>query len=280
MLDMVNTVKKLQLSIESNVSLNDSYSIMDYIEIAHRINIPIVVVNGITITERNKLIEENTKSDFELFSLTSIYESIIDTSYNLEQTIIKFKKYLLNMDSNQHIIVTRKNVSSRSIEEIKKNLAGIRFQHELVCVCSNKKNILKWAATDRRIDFISVDLLENASSIDSALCSLIKQNDKLLEISLSALLTSKDDKELSLILRNGRKLIKLLKQSHVPFTFSMNPLSPLHLRNGSQMRYLGELFGISYNKSKYSVFENQFSKLVSNIIKLHDTSVFEGVKEV
>ena len=74
--------------------------------------------------------------------------------------------------------------------------------------------------------------------------------------------------------------MKLLKQGNVPFIFSMSPVSPLHLRNGSQMRYLGELLGISYNKSKNSVFENQFSKIVSNVIKIHDSSIFDGVKGV
>jgi RNase P/RNase MRP subunit p30 len=59
----------------------------------------------------------------------------------------------------------------------------------------------------------------------------------------------------------------------------MNPKSPLHLRNGSQMRFLGELLGVSYNQTKKAVFENQFSVLISNIIKLHDSSIFEGVKE-
>lgn len=280
MSEMENTVKKLQLSIESNVFLNDSYSLLDYIEIANEIKIPIIIVNGITIEEKNKLITESKNSKFEFVSLTNIYESVLDTSYDLEQTILSFKNYLINMDSNQHIIVSRKNVSSSSIEEIKKNLAKIRFHHELVCVYSNAKNILKWVATDRRVDFISVDLHKNASLIDSALCSLIKQSGKLLEISLSTLLTSKDDKDFSQILRNGKKLMKLLKQNHVPFTFSMSPISPLHLRNGSQMRYLGELLGISYNKSKNSVFEYQFSKLVSNVIKIHDSSIFDGVKEV
>ena len=275
-----NTVKKLQLSIENNVSLKGSYSILDYVEIANEINVPIIVVDGITIEERNKLITETSNSKFEFVSLTHIYESVLDTSYDLEQTILSIKNYLINMDSKQHIIVSRKNISSSSIEEIKKNLAKIRFQHELVCVYSNANKILKWAATDRRIDFISVDLHKNASLIDSALCSLMKQNGKLLEISLSSLLTSKDDKYFSQILRNGKKLMKLLKQNHVPFTFSMSPISPLHLRNGSQMRYLGELLGISYNKSKNSVFENQFSKLVSNIIKIHDSSILDGVKEV
>jgi RNase P/RNase MRP subunit p30 len=275
-----NTVKKMQLSIESNISLDNSYSILDYIEIANKLNIPIIVANSINIDERNKLITETSKSKFELISLTQIYESMLNKNYSLEQTIDAIKKYIIDMDSNQHVVLTRRNISSTSIEEIKRSLAKVRFQYELVCIHSDSKNILKWAVTDRRTDVISVDFGEDVTSIDSALCSLIKQNEKLLEISLSSLLTLKDAKGFSQALRNGKKLIKLLKQNQVSFIFSMSPVSPLHLRNGSQMRYLGELLGISYNKSKNSVFENLFSKLVSNTMKIHDSSILEGVKEV
>ena len=83
MSEMENTVKKLQLSIESNVLLNDSYSLLDYIEIANEIKIPIIIVNGITIEEKNKLITESKNSKFEFVSLTNIYESVLDTSYSL-----------------------------------------------------------------------------------------------------------------------------------------------------------------------------------------------------
>ncbi|MHA1219139.1 MAG: RNase P subunit p30 family protein [Candidatus Heimdallarchaeaceae archaeon] len=274
-----NHVNKVQLSFESNVSLIDGSTVLDFIEIANITKIPIMAVNNLTIDERNKLIDDASISKFSLVSPAHMYNLYCDTSYNLEQAITVLRNHLLDMDSNQHIIVTRKNISGKNIDEIKRNLPTIRFQYELIGIFSETKNILKWAANDRRIDFFAVDLSSNISSIDAALCSLIKQNNKFVELSLASLLTSGDDKKFSQSLRNGKKLMKLLIQNRIPFIFSMNPKSPLHLRNGSQMRFLGELLGVSYNQTKNTVFENQFSALISNIIKLHDSSIFEGVKE-
>lgn len=274
-----NYVNKVQLSFESNVSLIDGSTILDFIEIANITNIPIMAVDNLTIDERNKLIDDTSISKFSLVSPAHMYNLYCNTSYNLEQAITVLRNHLSDMDSNQHIIVTRKNVSGKNIDEIKRNLPKIRFQYELIGIFSEKKNILKWAAHDRRIDFFAVDLSSNISSIDAALCSLIKQNNKFVELSLASLLTSDDDKEFSQSLRNGKKLMKLLLQNRTPFIFSMNPKSPLHLRNSSQMRFLGELLGVSYNQTKKAVFENQFSALISNIIKLNDSSIFEGVKE-
>ena len=274
-----NYVNKVQLSFESNVSLIGGSTILDFIEIANITKIPIMAVDSLTIDERNKLIDDASISKFSLVSPAHMYNLYCNTSYNLEQAITVLRNHLSDMDSNQHIIVTRKNVSGKNIDEIKRNLPKIRFQYELIGILSETKNILKWAAHDRRIDFIAVNLSANISSIDAALCSLIKQNNKFVELSLAFLLTSGDDKEFSQSLRNGKKLMKLLIQNRIPFIFSMNPKSPLHLRNGSQMRFLGELLGVSYNQTKKAVFENQFSALISNIIKLHGSSIFDGVKE-
>lgn len=274
-----NYVNKAQLSFESNVSLIGGSTILDFIEIANITKIPIMAIDNLTINERNKLIDDASISKFSLVSPIHMYNLYCGTSYNLEQAITVLRNHLLDMDSNQLIIVTRKNVSGNNIDEIKRNLPKIRFQYELIGIFSETKNILKWAANDRRIDFFAVDLSSNISSIDAALCSLIKQNNKFVELSLASLLTSGDDKKFSQSLRNGKKLMKLLIQNRIPFIFSMNPKSPLHLRNGSQMRFLGELLGVSYNQTKKAVFENQFSALISNIIKLHDSSIFEGVKE-
>ncbi|TET79132.1 MAG: hypothetical protein E3J43_03780 [Candidatus Heimdallarchaeota archaeon] len=274
-----NHVNKAQLSFESNVSLIGGSTVLDFIEIANITKIPIMAIDNLTIDERNKLIDDASTSKFSLVSPAHMYNLYCDTSYNLKQTITVLRSHLLEMDLNQHIIVTRKNVSGKNIDEIKKNLSKIRFQYELIGIFSETKNILKWAANDRRIDFFTVDLSSNISSIDAALCSLIKQNNKFVELSLNPLLTSSDDKKFSQSLRNGKKLMKLLIQNRISFIFSMNPKSPLHLRNGSQMRFLGELLGVSYNQTKKAVFENQFSALISNITKLHDSSIFEGVKE-
>ena len=190
-----NHVNKVQLSFESNVSLIDSSTILDFIEIANITKIPIIAVDRLTIDERNKLIDDASISKFSLVSPAHMYNLYCDTSYNLEQAITVLRNHLLDMDSNQHIIVTRKNVSGKNIDEIKRNLSRIRFQYELIGIFSETKNILKWAANDRRIDFFAVDLSSNISSIDAALCSLIKQNNKFVELSLASFLISGDDKK-------------------------------------------------------------------------------------
>ena len=138
---------------------------------------------------------------------------------------------------------------------------------------------MKWAAHDRRIDYITIDLQKGSSQIDGALCSLMKQNNKSFEIMLFPLY-SDNNKDFSDVVRSGKKIMKLIISQNVPFIFTICPQSPLQLRTGKQLRFIGELLGVSFNKSKSSIFDYQLSVLVDNTIKLHENYVFEGVKEV
>jgi RNase P/RNase MRP subunit p30 len=139
---------------------------------------------------------------------------------------------------------------------------------------------LKWGAQDRRIDYISIDLIDHSKVIDRPFCSLIKHNNKTLEIILSSLINVKNDRDLSDVLRKGKKIMKLIKATKTPFIFTMGAKSNLELRTGSQMRLLGGLLDVPYHNTKFCVFEKQFNILLNNLAKLDQSHIFEGIREV
>ena len=126
---------------------------------------------------------------------------------------------------------------------------------------TNDKKVLKWAAQDRRIDYIVLDPSYNSQVIDKALCSVMKQSDKYFEFTFSPIFKAKTEKELSIVIRNSKKMLKLIKLSKVPFIFSVNPSTPYQLRNSSQMRYMGEFLDIPYNKTKKNTFDYHYYTL-------------------
>jgi RNase P/RNase MRP subunit p30 len=58
----------------------------------------------------------------------------------------------------------------------------------------------------------------------------------------------------------------------------MKPETTYQLRNGYQMRYLAELLGTPFNKTKDSVFEKQLTILIENTMKLHTSYLTEGIR--
>ena len=75
-------------------------------------------------------------------------------------------------------------------------------------------------------------------------------------------------------------MLQLFISTNAPFIFTMKPKIPFNLRTGSQMRLLGELLGSSYNRTKISVFDKQLDILIGNTIRLDESYVVEGLKEV
>ncbi|MHA1198348.1 MAG: RNase P subunit p30 family protein [Candidatus Heimdallarchaeaceae archaeon] len=268
------------LTCENYVSFNNKGKKTDFLEIAFRLKIVMLVIDDLTIKEQNSLLESADTEEFSLTTSKLLYETLkseISTSGKLK---IAYKNLLYSNDGLKCLLVTRKTICENSVDVIKKQLGSFRNQYEIISLNSKDRNTLKWAAQDRRIDYISVELLGNSEFIDQSLCSVMKQNNKVFEIVLSSLINTRSDRELSEILRKGKKLMKLIRSTNTPFIFTMKPGSPLELRTGSQMRLLGSLLDSSYNKTKICVFDKQLEILIANTIKLHESHIFEGIKEV
>ncbi len=268
------------LTFENNISLNDTSRFTEFLEIAAKLKIFLLAIDGMSIKTRNSFLESMESDQFSLITANSIYEKIKSEGNASEKLKFDIKKLLSSNDKITSLLVSRKTLNDNSIDKIKKELGSIRNQYEIISLFSKDRNTLKWAAQDRRIDYISIEILENSEFIDYALCSVVKQNNKIFEINLSSLINTKTDRELSEVLRKGKKLMKLIYSTNAPFVYSMKPKSPLEFRTGSQMRLLGSLLESSYNKTKACVFDKQLEVLVTNTIKLHESHIVEGIKEV
>ncbi|MCE7742499.1 MAG: hypothetical protein GOP50_08550 [Candidatus Heimdallarchaeota archaeon] len=267
------------LTCENYILFNDTDEMIDFFVIAFRLKIPMLVINDLTIKERNTFLESAGLEKFSLTTSKLIYEKAKSEIIASGKLMTVFKNFLYPNDDRKFLLVTRKTIYENSIDKIKNQLGSIRNQYEIISLYSKDRNTLKWAAQDRRIDYITIEILENSEFIDQSLCSVVKQNNKIFEIVLSSLINTKNDREISEVLRKGKKLMKLICSTNTPFIFTMKPESPLELRTGSQMRLLGSLLESSYNKTKTCVFDKQLEVLIANTIKLHESHVFEGIQE-
>ena len=268
------------LTCENYIANKDISIITNFFEIAAKLKISILVIDDLNIKERDSILNDISHESYPLFSSKLVYENIKAQEHILEILRDEYKKFIQSNNLTKSLLVSRKTLKENSVDKIKKQLGNIRHQYEVISLLSDNKNTMKWAANERRIDYITIEILENSELVDSSLCSVVKQNNKAFEVVLFPLIDVKNERELSEILRKGKKLMDLIRSGNAPYIFTMKPKIPLDLRTGSQMRLLGNLFGVSYNKTKSCVFDKQLEVLINNTIKLHETHIFEGVKEV
>ncbi|MHA1816516.1 MAG: RNase P subunit p30 family protein, partial [Candidatus Heimdallarchaeaceae archaeon] len=226
----------------------------------------------------NELISSEVATEYSITSLVEMFNKTVGKNYdllNLKQTI---RDAIISKKFDMLVLVTRKTIVENSIENLKRKLSELRSEYEIIAVKSDDIKVLKWAAHDRRVDYISVDFMSNHLSIDKALCSLVKQHNKCFELILSPLL-SKDNKEISAAIRFGKKTFKIISSTNTQFILSMKPESCYQLRNGIQIRYLAQLLDIPFNRSKKNVFDNQLLIALKNTIKLDKSNLVDGIKE-
>ena len=267
-------------SCENYLPYKDIDSLKKFLEIASRLKIHLLVVDGLAIKDRDLLLNSSDLEKFSLINLKLIYETVRAKAITFDEVRDSLKSIIYSEDYSSNIIVTRKTIHENSIDKIKKQLGSIRNQYEIIALHSNDRNTLKWAAQDRRIDYITIELHENSEFIDQTLCSVVKQNNKNFEIVLSSIINTQTERELSDMLRKGKKLMRTINSTNAPFIYTMKPKSYFDLRTGSQMRHLGSLLDSPYNETKTCVFDKQIETLTTNIMKLHESHVFEGIREV
>jgi RNase P/RNase MRP subunit p30 len=271
--------RKQLLSCENYISIGNEYKIKDFVDIALKLNISLLIFDDFSISDKKKFLQSFEKESYQLLSLQEIYTELKKKTFSSDE--IKNQIKLSYQEKEKMLIIgSRKTIKEGNIASVKKLLSELRRQYEIVCLKTNDKKVLKWAAQDRRIDYIVLDASYNSQVIDKALCSIMKQSDKYFEFVFSPLFEAKNEKELSTVIRNSKKMLKIIKSYNVPFIFTVNPSTPYLLRNSSQMRYMGEFFDIPYNKTKNNTFDYQFSNLIRNVMKLDNTYLFEGVREV
>lgn len=264
------------LSCENHLPYLKLEDIMEYLYISSKLNISLLFLESITIEERDQICSSLKMKDFLLLSAREWYNNARKDNFDLTDLAKTFKSYLNEKDGTT-ILASRITLRERTIETLKKQLGKNRRLYEIVCIQSDDKSILKWAVHDRRVDYLSMDIINGAKIVDTALCSLIKQNQKCLELNISPLFTARTNSELVLAMRKGKKVISHLNSKNVPFILTCNPSSPLMMRNGEQIRHIATLLGAKLNKTKSCVFEKQLTILLTNLAKLDENFVIEGI---
>ncbi len=269
--------RKQLLSCENYVSMCYEYKVKDFADMALKLSISLLIFNDFSISDKKKILQSSDNENYQFLSLQDIYKKLNKKAFSFEDIADQIKFSYLEKEK-AIVIGSRKTIEEGTIASVKKLLSELRKQYEIICLKTNDKKVLKWAAQDRRIDYIILDASYNSQVIDKALCSVMKQSNKYFEFVISPLLETKTEQELSTVIRNSKKMLKIIKSYNTPFIFSANPSTPYQLRNSSQMRCIGEFLGIPYNKTKKNTYDYQFSNLIKNVIKLDDSYLFEGVR--
>ena len=264
---------------ENYVVLPNDGEAKTYCEMAQELQISILVLDNTTISHRNKIQNSINNTNLDILSPSSILEDLKEDCYDLNQFIKGFKNVLASNDGKRTMLISRITLREKTIDKLKKALSSSRKNFEVICLESTDLNLLKWASHDRRVDYLSLDI-KGSNPIDNALCSLMKQNNKPFEIVVSSLLNSKNEKEFGTALRNGKKIMEKISSNNNSFILTIKPNSPYQLRTSNLLRYLGELIGFPFRKTKDQIFQNQLETIVRNTLKLDDSNLFEGIREV
>ncbi len=266
------------LSCENYVSADNLRNLKLFSEIVKSLRINLLSVDDFNLDNVNELITSEEAQEYSVTSLVEICNKTVEEKFdllNLKQTI---SDTIISAKFDTHIIISRKTLEEDSIENLKRKLSELRDNYEIIAVKSDDVKVLKWAAHDRRVDYISVNLMSSNLPIDEALCSLMKQHNKCFELILSPLLLS-DYKGVSIAIRSGKKIFKIIGSTNTQFILTMKPESCYQLRNGIQIRYLAQLLDIPFNRSKMSVFDNQLLIALKNAMKLNKSNIVDGIKE-
>ncbi len=266
------------LTCENYFSADNLKDLKLYSKIVKSLRINLFSVDNFNLGEVNELISSREAKEYSLTSLVEIYNKIAGDKFDLLNLKQIISEAIISSKFNTHILISRKTLEENSIESLKRKLSELRDKYEIIAVKSDNIKILKWAAHDRRVDYISVNFMSSNLTIDKALCSLMKQHNKCFELILSPLLLS-DNKGISIAIRSGKKIFKIICSTNTQFILTMKPESCFQLRNGIQIRYLAQLLDIPYNRSKMSVFDNQLLIALKNTMKLEKSNIVDGIKE-
>lgn len=265
------------ISIENYIKTSNQPDINELMKVAKLLKIRLLGIENITSRNLKRLVEKNQDKvdNTSIITIRDVWDKLFNNNYNLEQQIRELKKIVLS--ENAIVLFSRRTLNEPNIPKLKSSLGKYRLEYEILAVESNDLSLLKWAVHDRRVDYISLELATDTSNIDVALCSLVKQYGKHIEIRLSPLLQANSVKELNNLIRQGKKLFETLLITKTPFILTMGTGTPYYLRNALQMRALGRILGIPFHKSKHAANTYQLEKLVRNSLKLHSSFIFDGV---
>lgn len=266
------------LSCENYVSVDNLRNLKLFSKIVKPLRINLFSVDGFNLDNVNELITSEEAKEHSITSLVEMCNKTVGKKFDLIDLKQTIKNDIISEKFDTHVLISRKTLEEDSIENLKRKLSELRNKHEIIAVKTNDIKILKWVAHDRRVDYISIDLISSHLPIDKALCSLMKQHNKCFELILSPLLLS-DTKGVSAAIRSGKKIFKLISSTNTQFILTMKPESCYQLRNGIQIRYLAKLLDIPFNKSKMSVFDNQLLIALKNTMKLDKSTLVSGIKE-
>lgn len=189
------------------------------------------------------------------------------------------QKALQNVGDSYSLKIWSRKTLEGSTSRVRGALSQERRKTHLISVRSEKSDLAKWAATDRRVDSIAVPLPVISKIVDSSLVRLMTTNDKALEIHLQEIIGAIRSRRIAL-LRNLYKAIARAKQGACKIILGSGTLKMTHLRAPRDMASMLQIVGLDYEESLQTISVIPLEMLQKNEQRLSQDFIAPGVTAI
>jgi RNase P/RNase MRP subunit p30 len=215
------------------------------------------------------------KDKLEICEKIHIRNLILEPIDNLQAITKKIKKIIENYTKIK--IYYRCNLTSKNINEFRRDIKKYGNFPGILSLESSNKNVQMHASKDSRIDLISFSKQEIITTITPGIISLVKQNKKFIEFSLSPIFL--DNKSVqSKNFRNLYRSLRLIRNYNADYIISGNFIESFQIRHPRALLSICHtLLEIPLIEAK-KIFRQNPIKLLNNVQnRLNNKNVEEGV---
>jgi ribonuclease P/MRP protein subunit POP5 len=202
----------------------------------------------------------------------------IATNLKLKGFVIEGKenKQLKAEKSTKTQIISRKTLSSHSVNSIRKLLAQNRFHYELLAVEGTNYQVAQWVAKDNRVDIIRVPSRNMRKIITPQLASVTAECQTFIELDLQPLFDKKFSNN-SFYFRLLRESLNTILLKRAPFLLTCSVAHPLDFRDRRMIYSLAEIIGIP-SRVLNDNYQLLTQRLKTNREKLAREIIAPGIK--
>jgi RNase P/RNase MRP subunit p30 len=212
------------------------------------------------------------KKTFRVCEKLGIKNIILEPSNNNIKITPQIKKRI--KDSTKINCFFRITLSSKNVREIRNKIRLCKDREEIITVESSNVEVQKFAATDTRVDLISFSRYPVLKTFSKGVISLINQNNKFIEFSLTHIMNNNRSFQ-SKVFRRLHRSIKIALQTNSKFIINGNFKNLYDLRNPRALVSISHtLIGISLLDAK-NAFSRNVRYLLEKVEQRNNKNIFE-----
>ncbi len=215
----------------------------------------------------------SNKNDVHLFKdmAKTLGFTGIATSFDVEQTE--------SVQEEGFFLVRREEIATKQLNHLKKILNQIRNRSLLISLSLGGIDGLNWAASDGRIDLITLYGTSGSKSLRTTTAKLAAESGTFLEVVVAPLINVIGLVR-SKMLKYYREAISIAKAVEMPVMISSGAKEPMHMRAPMALVYIGQMLGLDFQSARDAVFKLPHELLERNKRKISPDMIAPGVEVV